>query len=171
MKRLLAALAILGGCLVFGITLADTGVPANVDHRSGYFHLLLLDQREAMEHVKTLHEYADHHGDALDPLVLCRHADDLGRNIQAMQDDLTMIEKAPGTSVASWTKRIRGQQAEAAKSYAALKAQCEEPVVRPERVKSLAFDLYLKLRPMSKQDHRMMMRMAVLEPMSPVRFP
>lgn len=26
-------------------------------------------------------------------------------------------------------------------------------------------------RPMSKQDHRMMLRMAVLEPMSPVRFP
>src|SRR5512143_3422410 len=112
MKRLLAALALLGGCLVFGISAADTGTPSNVDHRSGYFHLLLLDQREAMEHVKALHEYADHHGDALDPLVLCRHVDDLGRNIQGMQDDLVMIEKAPGTSVASWTNKIHGQQVE-----------------------------------------------------------
>jgi hypothetical protein len=171
MKRLLAAVALLGGCLVFGTSQADTGTPASVDHRSGYMHLLLLDQREAMEHVKALHEYADHHGDAMDPLILCRHVDDLGRNIQGMQDDLAMIEKAPGTPVASWTKKIRGQQVDAAKTYAALKAQCEESTVRPERVKSLAFDLYLRLRPMSKQDHRMMMRMAVLEPMSPVRFP
>lgn len=175
MKGLTAALSILIGSVLFGALAfaaapaRNAAVPANIDHRSGYIHLLLLDQREAMEHVKALHEYADHHGDAMDPIVLCRHVDEIGKNIQGMQEDLTLIEKAQGTSLARWTSRIREDQIAAATSYAALKTQCEEPLPRPERIKSLAYNLWLDLRPMAKQDHRLMMKLAVFEPMAPVR--
>jgi hypothetical protein len=169
MKRVIGILT-MAGVLLFAVG-AQGRLSKLANGTDGYHHLLMLDQREAAEHLKALHFYAQQSDNALDPAIVSRHVDELGRNLTGMREEISRLEQVTlsGVSVAPQLADVRLNQERAAALVENLKAAAEQPSPRPEQIRSISFDAYQYLRTASAEHGRVMSKLGVREPMQPSR--
>jgi hypothetical protein len=171
MKRLLGIL-LLVGCV--GIALAVTGGQATKVQGAGdaYHILLMLDQRETVEHAKALNYYLHHRTGDLDRDVLGKHVDELSRNLTGMQDELEKIENRASfekVSLPPQVAQIREAQLGARLEFEALKMEALKPDADVTRLEAKSLAIYDQLRLAAKLHEKMMETLRVELPGDPVR--
>ena len=106
-------------------TLALGQTASGRTHENAHHVLLMLEQQEAIEHARALHQFA--HGDAgdLERDVVARHVAEIGDNLDAIDSQITEIQGIDGDgerfdmSVAE----LRNHNAIARENLAALKGE------------------------------------------------
>ncbi len=165
MKRLITVLSLLG-CAILVIAVAQGQVRKTDRNGEGYHHLLLLDQREAVEHAKSLNFYVRHHAPDLDHQVLVKHIDELGRNLTGMQDELGKVEEVASTekkSIAPDVAEIKNHQLKARLEFEALRLEAQKEKPEPIRLEAKSLAIYDELKQADAHHHKIMRAHGVRE--------
>lgn len=166
MKRLIALLAV-AGCLALALAVVQSQAAKPQPKFEGYHQLLLLDQREAIQHAKVLDVYVRHHAQDLDPEVLAKHIDELGRNLTGMQNELERIEGidlVEKKALDPQAAEIRDHQLKARLEFEALKLEAKAEKPNPEKIQMKAIVIYNELRQADAHHHKVMEAAGVREP-------
>ncbi len=177
MKRIIPV-ALFAGCaalaagLAFGASdpVKETG--STEVKGAEYHHLLMLDLKEAGEHARVLHHYAQFHAKHLDKQVVMRHVDELTKNLDGVRTELADVEQNVNepekASVEPRLSTIRSEEEKARQDLVALKAEeaKDQPDATVIAAKSRA--IYEAMVQAGEHHRKAMTTRGVREPAEPV---
>lgn len=171
MKTLMLGL-VATALLTAGATLAVTPAKSTKTVPKGeeYHHLLMLDVKEAAEHAKSLHHYAKTHAEHFDKAVATKHLDELAKNLDGVQSNMTSLEQELGTdkgTIAPQLDMIKSDEQSSRENLDALKTQMAKATPDPTFVADKSGAIYTSMSSAVEHHHKAMAKRGVKEPPKP----
>jgi hypothetical protein len=153
------------GCFML-IAIAAQKAPVKTE---GVHHLLMLDQREAVEHSKTLHHYVLNHKTSMERPIVAKHVDEIGRNMQGMWDELSKLQETTEKTAPEYAQlaTIREHQLRARAAFDQLKLEADKTPLDPDKLALSSADLYKALQGASTEHKKAMSKAGIPEPTEP----
>jgi hypothetical protein len=166
---LVACAVLLSGAAPAKMTAAKPAVAPGEE----YHHLLMLDVREAVQHAKTLHHYAQAHARHLDKGVVMKHVDELSKNLEGVRTNLTDLAQNVGTKDKEATDEhlaaIRADQEKASGELDLLKAEAAKEAPDASLIVAKSKAIYTAMSSADTRHRKTMAKHGIHEPAAPAK--